>query len=355
MGHTYYCYSIVKEASNYTKLKFDEVSQKFFGKCPFCHDEVPTFSADDKKSYFFCYSCGAHGDRKDFKERIGKKKGPKPQLPKDEILLKIHERAAYIYYEQLLKKNNLGYSYFTSRGLQESEFAEYGLGYAPDSFAFLYKILIKDFRREDLMRSGLFKISKKGYPYDFFRNRVVFPIMDENEDVIAFGARVLDDSKPKYLNSPETEIFSKRKNLYGFPYNAENRRDTLLICEGYTDYIAIHNTGLFDCAAVLGTALTAEHAEMISAYYQRICLIFDSDGPGVYAAKRSIKALKEAGLKITVTDVRPAKDPDEFIRRQPSGTKGFVGRVNNAITSDYFLARHSDDMEEFIDILIQQV
>lgn len=341
--------------SKHMKLQYDDVSRRFFGKCPFCHDEVPTFSTDDKKSYFFCYSCGAHGDRDDFMERTGRRKGSKSQLPKDEILLKIHESAAYIYYEQLLKKNNPGYLYFTSRGLQEKEFAEYGLGYAPDSFAFLYKILIKDFKREDLIRSGLFKISKKGYPYDFFRNRVVFPIMDENGDVIAFGGRVLDDSKPKYLNSSETELFSKRKNLYGFPYDAENRGDTLLICEGYMDHIAIHSTSMFDCAAVLGTALTAEHAEMISAYYNRICLIFDSDGPGVYAAKRSIKALKEVGLKITVTDVSPAKDPDEFIRKQLSGTEGFLGRVNNAITSECFMARHSDNVGEFVDILIQQV
>lgn len=351
----YYYYSIVKQASKYTKLQYDKMSQKYFGKCPFCHDKIPTFSADDKKSYFFCYSCGAHGDRKDFMERLGRKMDPRPQLPKDEILLMIHEKAAYVYYEQLLRKNNPGYRYFTSRGLQEMEFAEYGLGYAPDSFAFLYKILIKEFKHDNLMRSGLFKMSKKGYPYDFFRNRVVFPIMDEYGDVIAFGGRVLDDGKPKYLNSSETELFSKRKNLYGFPYDTENRRDTLLICEGYMDYIAIRSTGMFDCAAALGTALTTEHAERISSYYNRVCLIFDSDGAGVFAAKRSIKALKEVGLQITVTDVRPAKDPDEFIRNQPSGAEGFLGRVNNAITSDYFLARHSDNIEEFVDILIQQV
>lgn len=355
MRHTYYYYSIVKQASKYTKMKYDPDSKKYFGKCPFCHDEVPTFSADDKKSYFFCYSCGTHGDRKDFMERMGEKRILKPQPPKDEILLKIHEKAAYIYYEQLLRRDNLGYQYFSSRGLQESEFAEYGLGYAPDSFSFLYKILIKDFKHNDLMRSGLFKISKKGYPYDFFRNRVVFPIMDENGDVIAFGGRVLDDSKPKYLNSPETGLFNKRKNLYGFPYETEKKKDTLLICEGYMDYIAIQSTGMFDCAAALGTALTREHAETIAAYYNRVCLIFDSDRPGIYAAKRSINELREIGLQVTVTDVRPAKDPDEFIRKQPSGVEGFRGRVNNAITSDYFLARHSDSIEEFVDVLIQQV
>lgn len=355
MRHTYYYYSIVREASRYTKLVYDEKSKKHFGICPFCHDTVPTFSADDRKSYFFCYSCGAHGDRKDFKERMGQKKSIQTQIPKDEILLKIHEQAAYIYYEQLVKKDNSGYRYFSSRGLREDEFAEYGLGYAPNTFAFLYKILIRDYKHDDLMRSGLFKISKQGKPYDFFWNRVVFPIMDVNGDVIAFGARVLDDGKPKYLNSPETELFSKRRNLYGFPYDTEKRRDILLICEGYMDYIAIHSTGMFDCAAVLGTALTEEHAQMIAPYYKRVCLLFDSDGPGIYAAKKSIEVLRAAGIQCTVADVRPAKDPDEFIRKYPSGVEGFSKRVNNAIASDYFLARHSDSIEEFVDILIQQV
>lgn len=351
----YYYYSIVKEVSRYTKLSYDNVSGKYFGICPFCHDTVPTFSADDKKSYFFCYGCGAHGDRKEFMDRMGKKRNARNELPKDEILLKIHEQAAYIYYEQLMKKDGPGYRYLSSRGLSENEFAEYGLGYAPNIFAFLYKILIRDFKHDDLMRSGLFKLSKQGKPYDFFWNRVVFPVMDMNGDVIAFGARVLDKSKPKYLNSPETELFSKRRSLYGFPYDAEKRRDTLLICEGYMDYIAIHSTGLFDCAAVLGTALTAEHAQLIASYYNRVCLIFDSDGPGIYAAKKSIAVLKEAGVQCTVTDVRPVKDPDEFIRRHPSGAEGFSKRVGNAISSDYFLARHSDSIEEFVDILIQQV
>jgi len=336
-------------------MTYDKISEKHFGTCPFCHCTVDAFSTDNKTSTFFCYACGSHGDKKEFLAKMNIRRNRTVIKGKDALLLQIYEDAACFYYEELVNEQNPGISYLKSRGFRMEEIQEYGLGFAPDSFNALYKYLIKQYTNADLMRSGLFSISKKGYPYDFFRNRVVFPIMDENGDVIAFGGRVMDDSKPKYINSPETEIFSKRNNLYGFPYDSEFGTSSIIICEGYMDYIAIHNAGFANCAATLGTAMTLEHAKLIKEQYDEVYLAMDSDGPGIYAMKKSIAILKTEGIKSYVLNFKPAKDPDEMLRSKAMGLDAFRATIANALPASHFLARNTENISEIVDILMQQV
>lgn len=342
-------------ADMYTKMYYDQVSQKHFGKCPFCHGDTATFSADNKTDTFFCYACGAGGNRYQFLERIGAIKEAPVFPKKDKIIARIYAEAAYFYYRQLITSNNVGIRYFHNRGISDREIDTYGLGYAPDSFCKLYDFLKDRYEYVDLLRSGLFKLSSKGNMYDLFRNRVMFPIMDENDDVIAFGGRVMDDSKPKYINSPESTLFSKRTRLYGYPYKSEKRNEAIIICEGYMDYIAIHSAGFQDCAAVLGTALTEEHVRLIAAHYKKVYLSMDSDDPGVHAAKRSIELLKASGLAVQILDFTPHKDPDEFLRKNPYGVDGFKRRIEQALPEYQFLARNALDIGELVDILVKQV
>lgn len=338
--------------SAHTRLRFDTVSERYFGPCPFCKAATETLSVNHKEDTFFCYACGAFGDSAEFTARVGIGQ-PVSSSQKNQVMLQIYEDAASYYFETLMSGSNPGLSYFLDRGLVKKDFEAFGLGFSPDIFSGLYKMMIRKYRHEELLQSGLFKISKKGYPYDLFRNRVMFPIMDENGDVIAFGGRVLDEeSNPKYMNSPETKIFSKRKYLYGFPYGDADRGEELLICEGYMDLIAVQKAGFSDSAAVLGTSLTEEHARLIRSYYRRVCLVLDSDEAGIHAAKRTIRLLNDAGLTVSVPDLMPAKDPDEFIRKMSKGS--FQKRVSEAVPSDQFLARYGASAEEIIDILLRQ-
>lgn len=333
-------------------FEYDSISLKHYSTCPFCLSTVPTFSVDNKKATYFCYSCGAHGDRKTFLDRVGVSNNIIVASPKDPVLMEIHEEAAVYYYEQLTEKDNPGATYLRNRGILDAAFMTYGLGYAPGKFCNLYRIMIKKYKHDDLIRSGLFRMSQQNHPYDFFRNRVMFPILDESGNVIAFGGRVIDDSKPKYLNSPETPIYSKRQYLYGFPYGNISR-NTLILCEGYMDYIAIHQSGWGDCAATLGTAITPEHARLIKAYYSKVCLAMDSDGPGIQAAKRSLNILKDAGISVTVADFNPHKDPDQFILNEHGAE--FIKRIEHAVPDTIFRARNISNMDELINILMQQV
>lgn len=345
--------NITELMAGYTNLQYDAGSERYFGLCPFCKAATETFSVDHKENTFFCFACGAFGDTAEFSARVGA--GQLAQsVQKNQTLLHIYEDAAGYYFENLMEGGSPGLSYFSERGLTKKECEMFGLGYSPDSFSGLYKMMIKKYRHEELMQSGLFKISKRGYPYDLFRNRVMFPIIDENGDVIAFGGRVLsEDSSPKYMNSPETKVFSKRNYLYGFPYKAEQRGEELLICEGYMDLIAVQKNGFSDSAAVLGTSLTEEHARLIRTYYRKVCLMLDSDAAGINAAKRTIRLLNAVGLTVSVSDLRPAKDPDEFIKNMPKGS--FQKRISAADPSDQFLARHASSADEIVDILLRQI
>lgn len=229
-----------------------------------------------------------------------------------------------------------------SRGIRVDAAARFGLGYAPNRPDALCRELTGTYRQEDIFRSGLIKKTENGTVRDFFRNRVMFPVFDANGDVVAFGGRTLDDRYgPKYINSAESEIFSKGKNLYGYPYSAENRGKKLIVCEGYMDLIAIQEAGFPDSAAVLGTALTEAHAGIIAADYTEVFLSLDSDSAGIHAAKRSVGTLLKRGIAVTIPDYAPFKDPDEFIRK--AGVRAFKERLNAALPAEVFLARHSTD------------
>lgn len=331
------------------EMKKDPVSGKYFGQCPFCHAKTVSFSVDNENDVFFCYICGTGGNQFDYLTRMHGCDSPM-ESKKPQVLLDIYEDAAKFYYENLITGKNPGATYFYSRGLNNTAINHFGLGFAPDSFSVLYKQLIKKYRHSDLMQTGLFRISRGGYPYDFFRNRVIYPIFDRSGNVIAFGGRVLDDSKPKYINSPESELFSKRKNLYGFPYTEQNSTG-LILCEGYMDCIRIQEAGISDCAATLGTAITAEHAKLIKAFYSQVYLSMDSDEAGIMAAKKSIDALQNVGLAVSILDFKPAKDPDEFILK--FGAKSFLERISSSLQAKTFLARHAESISDLTDVLVQ--
>lgn len=311
-------HSMASLAGRYTKLSYNERTKKYYGKCPFCHSGTEVFCVDNKNAAFWCYSCGKHGTIEDFKILIGlKHPQPEPE-PEDRGIMEIYEAAAAYYYGCLTGNTGTrAYSYITKeRGLDPRTLADFGIGYAPygGRNQSLYRYLKKQqFDDPSIFRSGLVKQGKYG-AYDMFRNRIMFPILNREGQVIAFGGRCLDGKGPKYLNSAESRIFNKHTILYGFQTAAEasQTEDTLLVCEGYMDLIALQAHGIRNSAAVLGTALTKEHAKLIRCFYKNVRLALDSDKPGIQAMVRSIPVLEDVGVAVDTMNFRPAKDPDEF-------------------------------------------
>ena len=250
-------------------------------------------------------------------------------------LLEINKKAAMYFHHQLkTEKGQIGKQYLTKRGLDEETIVRFGLGYSNKTSDDLYRYM-KTFGYSDeiLKESGLFSFSEKG-TYDKFWNRVMFPILDINSRVIGFGGRVMGEGEPKYLNSPETKIFEKSRNLYGMNYARISRKSYLLICEGYMDVIALHRAGFTNAVAALGTAFTDQHAMLIKRYVKEVVLTFDSDGAGRKAALRAIPILKRAGIAMKVLDMTPYKDPDEFIKNM--GAEDYQKRIDNAMNSFLF-------------------
>lgn len=301
--------------------------------CPFC--KARTLVTNKEKDAYTCFSCGRTG--KISEERNVKENELKEETPKEDIFFDIYEAAASFYYISL-HSDNSGSRYFRKRNIIKEDVDEFGLGFAPEGYTNLYDKLKKSFSDEELLSSGLFRQSERGRIYDFFRNRVMFPIFDKSERVVAFGGRVLDDSKPKYINSSESEFFSKRKLLYGFPYNEPPRSDTIFICEGYMDLIAMKKAGIRDSAAVLGTALTKAHVKLIASRYKKVCLGLDSDAAGLNAIKRSLWELMKYGLEVTIPSFSPEKDPDEFL--QKNGKEALLKRISEAEEAKRFIAKH---------------
>lgn len=339
-------------ASAFTRIYRDKRSGRSYGICPFCKSTTPTFFMDDKVGTFCCYACGKHGTEQDLRSALTpKRQQPIKQVSSnmDPTLAEINEKAAGYYYSSLTQTRNAGAEYLKRRGLTRDVVDMFGLGFAPAKPTLSVE-LSKRYPKDVLLKSGLFKETEEGGIRDFFRNRVMFPIMNEAGDVIAFGGRTLyDDVKPKYMNSPETDAFSKRKNLYGFPYHLAERSDAIIICEGYMDLIALQSHGFEDSAAVLGTALTKEHVQIISSYYKKVYLSLDSDQAGIHAAKRSIAELVNAGVEVSVLSFTPAKDPDEFIRR--FGAEAFQQNTQKSISAKKFIARHCNDISELVNLL----
>ena len=252
-------------------------------------------------------------------------------------LLEINKQAAQYYYYQLrTEKGAAGYQYLSGRGLTEETMRSFGLGYSDKFSDGLYRYLkSKGYKDDRLRESGLFNVDERHGMYDKFWNRVIFPIMDVNNRVIGFGGRVMGDGKPKYLNSPETKIFDKSRNLYGLNVARKTRKNYIILCEGYMDVISMHQAGFTNAVASLGTALTSGHASLLKRYTQEVLLLYDSDEAGVRAALRGIPILREAGVNSRVVDLKPYKDPDEFIKNM--GAEAFEDRLNRA--SDSFMFR----------------
>ena len=348
---------IVDVISQYVKLT--RKGSSYFGLCPFHNEKTPSFSVTPSKQMYYCFGCGAGGnvynfimeyENYSFGEALSHLAGRAGvELPKIEYsreakekaeqraaLLEINKLAAqYFYYQLRRESGKTAHGYLLGRGLSEETIRKFGLGYSDKYSDDLYKYLKSKGYSDDLLReSGLFNVDERRGMYDKFWNRVIFPIMDVNNRVIGFGGRVMGDGKPKYLNSPETEIFDKSRNLYGLNVARTTRKNYLILCEGYMDVIAMHQAGFTNAVASLGTALTSGHASLVKRYTKEVLLLYDSDGAGVRAALRAIPILREAGVTSRVVSLKPWKDPDEFIKNE--GAEAFEERLNQAMDSFMF-------------------
>lgn len=343
---------IVDIISGYIKLKKNGSS--YVGLCPFHNEKSPSFSVSPGRQLYHCFGCGVGGnvitfvmeyENFTFLEAVkflADKAGM--QLPETSYseaekknrdlkakLLEINKIAATYYYHQLKSESGkLGLDYLKKRQLSDETINRFGLGYANQTGNDLYGYLkSKGYDDEILKETGLFTY-ERGI-HDKFWNRVMFPIMDINNKVIGFGGRVMGDGKPKYLNSPETKLFDKSRNLYGLNAARASRKPNLIICEGYMDVISLHQAGFTQAVASLGTALTPGQAALMKRYTDNVLITYDSDEAGVKAALRAIPILKEAGLTTRVIHMNPYKDPDEFIKAL--GSEAFQERIDNAENS----------------------
>lgn len=348
---------IVDVISGYVKLQ--RKGSSYFGLCPFHNEKSPSFSVSPAKQMYYCFGCGAGGNVFTFlmeyenftfvealqmlADRAGIElpkleysKEAKEQADLKATLLEVNKLAAKYYYYQLRREGGSGaMAYLKGRALSDETINKFGLGYSDKFSDDLYRYLKgKNYSDEILRQSGLFNVDERRGMYDKFWNRVIFPIMDVNNRVIGFGGRVMGDGKPKYLNSPETKIFDKSRNLYGLNLARTSRKRNLIICEGYMDVISMHQAGFNNAVASLGTALTSQQASLLKRYTDEVLIIYDSDEAGTKAALRAIPMLKTAGLVTKVIDLKPYKDPDEFIKNM--GKEAFQERLDNGMNSFLF-------------------
>lgn len=265
---------------------------------------------------------------------------------KDSIF-EMHKDAANFYFRRLKKgdrdaKAAMKYL-FETRGMSSETIVSAGLGYAGPKGTELYRYLKEKYTEDAIKESGLIAYSERG-AYDFFRNRVMFPIIDTNNQVTGFGGRVMDGTKPKYLNSPETKIFAKSKTLYGMNKAFKSGKDHMLVCEGFMDTIALHSAGYLNSIASLGTALTEQHVFLIKKYAKLVYFLYDNDEPGIKAALRGIELANASGLEVKTVDLSPYKDPDEFIRQR--GKEDFDKRLLEAIPSEAFVKRYGEKVND---------
>ena len=309
-----------------------------FGLCPFHGEKTPSFSVNPEKGIYYCFGCHKGGGVVNFIMEIENLSYPdavrflakragievpednlgQSQYKKKERLWALCKEAARFFNDQLKTPAAAeARAYVAKRGLSASTVTRFGLGFAPNAWsALLDAMTAKGFSKQELLEAGLvLKNEKKGTLYDRFRNRLMFPIIDVRGNVIGFGGRVMDDSTPKYLNSPETIIFNKRRNLFAMNIVKKSKQGFIILTEGYMDAIALHQYG-FDCAvASLGTSLTQEHADMLSKYTNEIVLTYDGDAAGQNATARAIPMLEKTGLRVKVLRMQGAKDPDEFLKK----------------------------------------
>lgn len=331
------------------KVKLKRSGRNYLGLCPFHNEKTPSFSVSRDKQIYKCFGCGEAGnvitfimksqnlnfleaiellaDRVNIDIDLSKNKNNRKSTFENLYKLNV-EAARYFFYS--LNKNKSAKSYLLNRGITEHTIIKFGLGYSNDSWNHMMNFLKdKGFTELDMVSNGLIIKSEKGNYYDRFRNRIMFPVFDYRGKIIGFGGRVLDNSKPKYLNSPETPLFKKGVNLYGLNFAIKsNTSRTLIIVEGYMDCISLHQYGIKNVVASLGTALTVNQAKLMARYVDKVILSYDADKAGEIATLRSMSILKNVGLEVKILSIPQGKDPDEFIRN--NGRESFLELIQEA-------------------------
>ena len=376
----YYSDEIIEEVRSRTDI-VDVISQyvnlqkkgtQYFGLCPFHNEKTGSFSVSPQKQMYYCFGCGAGGnvfsflmayENMTFKEAV-EELAPKcgVTLPQREmtyqekqradrrsILFEINKEAAAFYYKMLRsKEGEQAMAYFTKRELTADTLHKFGLGCTNKYSDSLYKYLRSKGYEDNILKDcGLITIDEKRGGHDKFWNRAMFPIFDANGKVVAFGGRVMGDGEPKYLNSPETEIFNKSRTLFGLYFARKTRREQFILCEGYMDVISLHQAGFDNAVASLGTALTEGHAGMLKRYVKDVYLSYDSDGAGQKAALRAIPILKIAGISCRFINMSAYKDPDEFIKAL--GAEEYEKRIQNAENSFMYQVRMTEKNYDLTD------
>ena len=350
---------IVDVISSYIKL--EKKGGSYFGLCPFHNEKSPSFSVSGNKQMFYCFGCGEGGnvfsflmkyDSLTFAEAVktladragislpeyhASPEDKKKADIKNQIFEINKEAARYFHYLLGTDVGNSARGYIENRQLHKDTVTAFGLGVSNMRMDSLYQYFKKKgYDDEVLKQTGLFIYDERGV-HDRFRNRLMFPIININNKVIGFGGRVMGDGQPKYLNSPETPVFDKGRNLYGLNVAKNSRKNNLIICEGYMDVISMHQAGFNQAVASLGTALTPGQAMLMKRVSKDVLVCYDSDGPGTKAALRAIGIFREAGMRCKVINMQPYKDADEFIKKE--GAESFAKRIEEAENSLLFEIR----------------
>ena len=361
---------IVDVIGGYVRLQ--KKGSTYFGLCPFHNEKTGSFSVSPGKQMYYCFGCGAGGNvftflmqyenftfgeaMQQLADRVGIElpqqemtSAQKREADKRARLLEINKEAAMYFYRLLRSpRGQNAYQYFKKRELSDETMQRFGLGYSDQYSDDLYRYLrSKGYDDQILKETGLVTIDEVRGGHDKFWNRAMFPIMDVHNRVIGFGGRVMGDGEPKYLNSPETKIFDKSRNLYGLNFARSSRKKEIILCEGYMDVISMHQAGFDNAVASLGTALTSGHANLLKRYTKEVYLTYDSDGAGVKAALRAIPILKEVGIVTKVINMRPYKDPDEFIKAL--GAEEYQKRIDEAENSFLFEIRIMESQHDMND------
>ena len=363
--------NIVDVISQYVRLT--KRGSTYFGLCPFHNEKTPSFSVTDNgdRKMFYCFGCHSGGNVMTFLMKyenytysealnvLAERAGitlPKPQYSKEdsakyqlkEQVLEVYKEAA-VYYYHLLKTEHgrQAYDYLKKRQLSDETILNYGLGYSDKYRDDLYRyIKSKGYSDEVLKATGLFSI-KENDIHDYFWNRVMFPIMDVRNRVIAFGGRVMGDGEPKYLNSPETIAFEKSKTLFGLNVAKKHKGNELILCEGYMDVISLHQAGFTNAVASLGTSLTTGHVNILKRYTENVVISYDADGAGRNAALRAIPMLRSQGINTKVINLKPYKDPDELIKAEGADTyKERLRTARNSFLFEIDVLKESFDLND---------
>ena len=342
-------------------VRLTKKGNSYWGCCPFHSEKTPSFHVVPDRQMYKCFGCGKGGGVinyvmelenlpfRDAVEVLAKRAGmavPESGGPsagaqeRRKKILEMNRQAALAFHRWLWGPEGAeGLAYLQRRGLSRRTLTRFGLGFAPDRWdALIQELAGQGYDKRDLLDAGLAVNNKDGRIYDRFRNRVIFPIIDVRGNVIGFGGRVMDDSTPKYLNSPDTPVYNKSRNLFALNIAKGSKAGRVILTEGYMDTISLHQAGFDSAVASLGTSLTEEHGQLLSRYFKEAIIAYDGDGAGIAAAQRAIPLLEKAGLKVRVLQIQGAKDPDEFIKSY--GREAFsrlLDRSENQV--DYRLAQ----------------